>query len=413
MKFEYTAVSKEGQKVSGSKEADSSSALARELREGGLFLVSLNDNNKTDAGKSLGWWQKVSTNFDFLLKHASLQENMIFARHLALMIRAGFSLNKALETLARQTPNKYFASALKDIAAQITAGKSFYDTVLSYKNIFPPVFVGMVKVGEASGKLEGTLRLAARHLKRENALISKIRGAMVYPAVILSALIGVGTVMMIFVVPQLAQTFKDLNVPLPLSTQIFFGIANFLQQYWYLALIMLLVLAYASYFFIKKTKVGRRSVNFILLKLPIFSDMTKKLNSARLARTLNSLLSSGIPLTESLKIAGESLTNVYYAEAVLATLPEIERGQQLSKLLSAQPDLFPPVVTEMMVVGEETGSLSVILLELARFFEGEVNVATKSLSSVVEPMIMILVGLAVGIFALSIIQPIYSIGTGL
>lgn len=414
VQFEYRAVNKDGQKINGLKEAASQSALARELREGGYFLVWAKDKNEPSSGAlSRDWWNKAVTYFDFLVKHVNLEEKMIFARHLALMIRAGFSLNKALETLARQTTNKYFSSVLTDIAAKVTAGKLFYDSVLDHKDVFPPVFTSMIKVGEASGKLEQTLRLASRHLKRENTLIRKVKGALVYPAVVLAAMVGVGAVMMVFVVPQLAQTFSDLNVPLPLTTQIFFGTANFLKQFWYLAIVILLALIFIIYVFIRKTRTGQKFVNFILLKLPIFSNLTKKLNSARLARTLNSLLSGGIPLTEALKISGESLTNFYYSQAVLAILPEIEKGQQLGKLLSAKPDLFPPVVTEMIAVGEETGSLSPILLELARFFESEVAVATKSLSSVVEPIIMILVGLVVGIFALSIIQPIYSIGIGL
>lgn len=414
MEFEYKAVTRDGQKASGVREVASQSLLARELRQEGYFLVSAKEKGQPASLGSLTpiWWSRISAGLDFLVKRVSLEEKMVFARHLALMIRAGFSLNRALDTLARQTTNQYFASALKGVAADVSAGKSFFQSVLAYPRVFPPVFVSMVRVGETSGKLEETLRLAARHLKRESVIKRKIQGASVYPALILCAIIGVGAVMMVFVLPQLALTFKELNVSLPLSTRVLFLVSGILSGYWHLSLAAIAAAAYFFYFFTRQTMTGRRWVNFIFLKLPIFSGITKKLNSARFARTLASLLFGGVSLVEAIKVTGESLTNVYYAEAVLGTLPGVEKGGQLSKLLAAHPDLFPPVVTEMVAVGEDTGSTSSILLELARFFESEVAVATKSMSSVIEPIIMVMMGLAVGAFAVSIIQPIYSMGMG-
>lgn len=416
MQFEYKAVSKDGQKSNGIKEAESQTALARDLREQGLFLVWAEDASiphKTGVSAGVSFFAKLGDSFEFLIKRVSLLEKVVFARHLGLMIKSGFSLNKALDTLSRQTTNKYFASVLKDLNAKVTAGKPFHESALEHPDVFPPVFISMIKIGEASGKLQETLMLATLHLKREQALRRKIRGALTYPIVVVMAMVAVGGIMMVFVLPQLAQTFSELNVPLPFSTQIFFGISNFLSQFWYLALIIFLVLGYGVYFFAKKTDLGRKVVNFILLKLPIFSDLTQKLNSARFARTLNSLLSGGVSLTESLKITSDTLDNYFYRKAVAETIPEVEKGKSLSSLLVKYPKLFPPMVTEMIAVGEETGSLTVILKELARFFESEVSIATKSLSSIVEPVLMILVGLAVGVFALSVIQPIYSIGTGL
>ncbi|MBI2454459.1 MAG: type II secretion system F family protein [Parcubacteria group bacterium] len=417
MEYKYKAVTKDGHESFGAREATSAADLARELREQGLYLVWARDSSSAtppdDSSGKTDFWTEASRSFDFLFKHVGLAEKVVFARHLGLMIKSGFSLNKALDTLARQTPNKYFASALKDIASKVTGGKSFHESVAEHKNIFPMVFISMVKIGEASGKLEETLRLATRHLKREHILKRKIKGALVYPAIIVALMAGVGAVMMVFVLPQLAQTFSELNVPLPLSTRAFFALANFLERFWYFAAIIFLALVWSCYFFVKKTELGRKVLNFIFLKLPIFSDLTKKLNSARFARTLNSLLSGGVSMTEALKITSETLDNFFYRKAVAETIPEVEKGKTLSSVLVKYPSLFPPVVTEMTAVGEETGSLTVILKELARFFEGEVSVATKSLSSIVEPIIMILVGLAVGVFALSIIQPIYSIGTGL
>lgn len=417
MEFEFKAMSKDGQKVSGARESASQTTLARELRDEGLFLVNARERSalaKTGAGQNgANFFEKLSVSFDFLIKHVSLQEKVVFSRHLGLMIKAGFSLNKALDTLTRQTANRYFAGVIKDLNDKVAAGKSFYDSASDHKNVFSPVFISMIQVGESSGKLEETLKLATRHLKREYGLKRKIRGALAYPAVVVGAMVAVGTLMVIFVLPQLATTFSELNIELPLSTRIIFGLSDFIIRFWYLVLIILAAGAYVFYFFFQKTELGRKAMDMTFLKFPIFADLTKKLNSARLARTLGSLLSGGVPLTEALKITSDTLNNFFYRRAVLAAIPEVEKGRTLSSVLARYPNLFPPVVTEMAAVGEETGSLTVILKELARFFESEVSISTKSLSSIVEPIIMIVIGVAVGIFALSIIQPIYSIGTGL
>ncbi len=415
MEYEYRAISKDGKKTEGVKTADSQIALARTLRDEGMFLVFAKEKGTTETSSDSAsiFIKDLSVYFSFLFKYVSLQEKVIFARHLSLMIRAGFSLNKALDTLSRQTKNKYFSQTLKDISNKVASGESFSQAISHHPDVFPDLFVSMAKVGEASGKLESTLRLVMMHLRREYMLKRKIRGALVYPIIIVVAMLGVGVVMMTFVLPQLANTFSELNVPLPISTQIIFSIANFMSKYWYLLIFSSILAVYLAYFVFRKTKFGKKAVNLFLLKTPIFSDITKKINSARFSRTLSSLLLGGIPLVEAVRITSDSLTNYFYKKTVSDTVAEIETGKNLSFLLGKHPDLFPPVVTEMVSVGEETGSLADILKELARFFESEVSIATKSMSSVIEPIIMIFMGLAVGIFALSIIQPIYSIGTGL
>ncbi len=418
MEYEYRAVTKDGQKKSGVKDAASQTDLARGLREEGYFLISASEKSQSASpmqkeGAKSSSWIKKDFSVENIFKSVSLQEKMLFSRHLALMVKAGFSLNKALDTLVKQTKNKYFSKIIADISAKISSGKNFNQALSDHQNVFPPIFLNMVKVGEASGKLQESLKLVTLHLKRENSLKRKIRGAMVYPIVIILAMAGVGAVMMTFVLPQLALTFSELNVPLPISTQIIFGVSNFMAKFWYLMIIILAALAYLFYFIFRKTEFGRRAVNFFFLKMPIFSELTKKINSARFSRTLNSLITGGVSLTEAIEITSGTLTNYFYRKAVGDTKAEIEKGKKLSTLLAEHPELFPPMVTEMVSVGEETGSLTTMLKELAIFFEREVAVATKSMSSIVEPVLMIIIGIVVGIFALSIIQPIYSIGTGL
>lgn len=416
MEFEFKAVDKNGEKKSGVKEAASQVELARALRQEGLFLIWAGEKGLAAWGgetAKTSLAENIEGQLGFIFRRVGLQEKMVFARHLGLMIRAGFSLNKALETLSRQTQNKYFSQALKDISARVVAGEAFSQAISVHPDIFSDIFVSMAKVGEVSGKLEGTLRLVTLHLRREYMLKRKIRGALIYPIIIVLAMLGVGAVMMTLVLPQLATTFTELNIPLPLSTKIIFNLSNFMSRYWYLLLLILALGGYGLYFILRKTGFGRKFVNLFLLKTPLFSDITKKLNSARFSRTLSSLLLSGMSLSEAIRITSDTLTNYFYKKIVAETVAEIEKGKTLSSLLAKYPQLFPPVVTEMMAVGEETGSFKDILKELARFFESEVSIATKSLSSVIEPILMIFIGIAVGIFALSIIQPIYSIGTGL
>lgn len=418
MEFEYKAVTKDGEKKSGVMEAAGQADLARGLRNQGYFLIWAKEKNSTEnVEQAKPKKERISkifqVSFGWIFKRVSLQDKVLFCRHLALMIKAGFSLNKAFETLSRQTKNKYFSSVIKDLGYQISSGKTLYKSVSEYPNIFPPMVTSMIKVGEASGKLQETLVLITLNLKRDYALKRKIRGAMTYPIVILTAMIGVGAIMMTFVLPQLAVTFSELDVPLPVTTQILFSISNFLSKFWYIALFGLIAFVFLCNLFFRKTEKGRIALNFIFLRSPIIGNITKKINSARFSRILYSLISGGVPFTEAIDITSNTLTNYYYKKAVGETKPEIEKGKKISELLAAYPDLFPPIVTEMMAVGEETGSFTAMLKELAKFFESEVAIATKSMSSIVEPVVMIIIGIAVGVFALSIIQPIYSIGTSM
>jgi type II secretory pathway component PulF len=418
MEFEYKAVTKDGEKKRGFKEAVGQADLARGLRSEGYFLIWAKEkvsSEKLDEteSKRKKILKLVQFSFGGIFRRVSLQEKMIFCRHLALMIKAGFSLNKAFETLSRQTRNKYFASVIKDLGYQISSGKTLHKAISEHADIFSPMFISMVKVGEASGKLQDTLVLVTLNLKRDYVLMRKVRGAMTYPIVILIAMIGVGAIMMTFVLPQLSLTFSELNVPLPVSTQIILSVSIFLSRFWYIVLVIFVAFIFLCNFFFRKTQKGKIVLNFIFLRSPILGNITKKINSARFSRILYSLISGGVPFTEAIEITSNTLTNYFYKKAISETRPEIEKGKNLSGLLAVHPDLFPPIVTEMMAVGEETGSFTLMLKELATFFESEVASATKSMSSIVEPVIMIIIGIAVGIFALSIIQPIYSIGTSM
>jgi len=265
----------------------------------------------------------------------------------------------------------------------------------------------MIKVGEETGTLEKVLEVLSLQMERENDLKSKIKGAMVYPAVIICAMIGIGILMLVTVVPQLAATFVELDIELPATTRFVIFLGNFLAQKWYLAIIFLFFLVFLFWQFLK-TKLGKRMTDSITLKLPIISPMIKNTNSAYTVRTLSSLIAAGVPLPRALEITSRTLGNIYYQNALMEAAEKVRKGEKLSEALKPYETIYPLTVIQMVSVGEETGETSNVLTRLADFFEEEVSNSTKNLASVIEPVLMLIIGAAVGFFAVSMIQPMYS-----
>jgi len=403
--FSYTAKSFDNQTKTGSREAASEGELARLLREEGLFLTSVT----SAAGRAAKSKSNLGDFFVSLnpLNRISLMEKVLFTQHLAVMIGAGLSLNRALEALRQQTKVKFFANIISQVNQDINRGMTLADSLVKYPKVFSSLFVSMVRVGEASGTLEKVLRLLAAQMKKDHGLISKIRGAMVYPAVILIAMFGIGIAMMIFVVPQLAAVFKDINATLPITTQILIGVSDFLSRQWLISLLGLIILIFAARFFLR-TKSGQNYFDSFILKMPIFGNISRKINSARLARTLGSLIESGVPITQGLTIVSDTLGNVNFRRSLQTAASQIQKGETLSSSIRQYPKLYPPMVGQMIEVGEETGTMGEILGQLAEFYEEEVDNITKSLASIIEPILMLIIGAAVGFFAVSMLQPMYS-----
>jgi len=395
-KYFYTAKSFSGEGKSGILETKDEHQLASILRQEGYILISAN----LERGKK---------RFEFSLPSfggVSLTEKMMFTRNLRIMIAAGISLPRALETLALQSKSKKFEKALINIAEEIAKGKSFSDALTSHSNIFSELFISMVKVGEEAGTLEDVLKVLTNQMEREYELKSRVKGAMIYPAVIISAMIGIGILMLIVVIPKLAQTFQELNIELPPTTRFVIALGNFLAQKWFVVLILGLLLAILLRI-ILKTKAGKRIADFLTLRMPIISPIIRKTNSASTVRTLSSLITSGVPIVRSLEIVSGAVENVYFQESLEAASEKVKKGSKLSEALRPSQGLYSPTVIQMIEIGEETGETSTILAKLADFYEEEVANATKNLSSVIEPVLMLLIGAAVGFFAVSMIQPIY------
>lgn len=382
--------------------------LANILRQENSFLISSKLASETAKIKNIEHLLNRIASFFKIRQGIPITEKMMFSRNLSVMIGAGLSLNRALDVLSKQTDNMAFKKILGSVSEEVQKGKSFSDALSLYVSAFSNLYINMIRSSEAAGNLEDILQLLSKQLKKEYDLKRKIRGAFMYPAVILVAMIAIGILMMIFVVPSLARTFRDLGVPLPLTTRIIIAISEFGVNYWYLFFGFIAGGIYSIILFFR-TRMGKNMVDALFLKMPLLSPLTKKINSARFARTMSSLLEGGVPIVKSLEITAETIPNHFYKDSLKKTIEKVQKGESLSKSLEEYPELYPPLVTQMIAVGEETGSISDVLKHLAIFFESEVSQATKNMSTIIEPLLMIVIGIAVGFFAISMMQPMYSI----
>ncbi|HCM36672.1 MAG TPA: hypothetical protein DIS53_01930 [Candidatus Wildermuthbacteria bacterium] len=398
-KYFYTAITSTGEKISGSEIAADERRLARILREKGYLLTTVK------TGEEGG---RMRSPLSFLkgMRRVSLTDKFLFTRNLQVMVAAGVPLPKALDILSAQTSNKGFRAILSDVKKEVLEGKSLSEAMENHPSVFPDLFTNMIKVGEESGTLEQVLSQLSLQLERSHELRSRVVGALMYPSVVIVAMLGVGTLMLMVVIPLLAQTFEELEVPLPLTTRVVVAIGTFLSERWYIAfpvLFLLLVLAFRAI----KTKPGKRAFDAFLLRAPLLGGIVIKLNAALMTRTLSSLIASGVPIMRSLEITSRVLGNTYFSDSLSVCAQRVGKGEKLSGALKEYAHLYPVAVVQMVEVGEETGETGNILAKLADFYEEEVNQVTKNLTSVIEPIVMLLIGAAVGFFAISMIQPIY------
>ncbi|MDP2708676.1 MAG: type II secretion system F family protein [bacterium] len=347
---------------------------------------------------------------DFLLRFSRvpIAEKLFFVQHLGIMLKAGISLSIALKTLARQTENKKFSKILKEISENVEKGVSFTESLKPHEKIFGQLFISMVESGEISGKLEDVLKRMYIQFKKNHELVSKVKGALTYPAVILIAMAGIGTFMMVSVVPKITAMFKDFNAELPLATKLLIKFSDSLVAHgplYLMGLIAFILIIIQAV----KTKKGKYIFHGLLLKLPVFSTIIKKINLARFSRTISSLLKTDIMIIKSFQITASVLGNVHYRQALLEMSDKIKKGGTINEVIAIYPKLFPPVVAQMIAVGEDTGELDYILEELAEFYEGEIDQTMNNLPAVIEPILILTLGLVVGGMAVAVIMPMYSL----
>ncbi len=401
MKVFYTAKDYSGKVKSGEVDVKNERDLAAQLRAEEYILTSFKElKSNENSGAEVKF-------FDRFIK-ISLTDKLMFTRNLSVMISSGLPLSRAVKNIAAQTTKKKFAEILNEIYEEIQAGGSFADGLTKYPGIFDELFVNMIRVGETSGNLEEVLEILAMQLEKDHALLSKVKGAMTYPAVIVFAMIAIAILMLTYILPKLTGIFTDMNVELPASTRFIIFLSDSLRMHGVLVAVLGFSLVVFLKFFIV-TKSGKKTLGFFNVNLPIIKNIIIKVNCSRFARIYSSLLKSGVPSVEALKIISRTLTNYYYKEAIEDSVVQVQKGVTLSEIIAGYPKIFPVLAVQMLQVGEETGKTEMVLLKLAEFYEGEVDQLSKNMSSIIEPVLMIFIGSAVGFFAVSMLQPMYSI----
>jgi type IV pilus assembly protein PilC len=399
MFFTYKAKTKNGEPFEGVMESRDRFSLARELHSRGYVPLSIKEK---DSGLD------IMALVNGLLSRVKTAELIIFTKNLSGMLRAGLSLSRALSVLQKQTKNKTLSDVLTSISNGINAGDTLSSGLARFPNVFSSLFVSMARAGEESGNLSNALNDIGLNLEKSNSLNKKIKGALIYPGVIMSAMVVIGILMFAFVVPTLATTFKELGVTLPTSTRMIVAFGNFFSNNLILTFLILFSFGFGI-FLLLRAKFIAKYADFLVVRMPLIGTLAKELNTARTARTMSSLLVSGVSITRAIDITSDIVQNIYYKKVLQDTKVVIEKGGPFSQAFKENPKLFPVMMAEMIQVGEETGKLSDMLLNVATFYEEEIDNKTKNLSTIIEPLLMVFIGAGVGFFAISMISPLYSI----
>ncbi len=404
MKYNVT-IHKEG--VENTKkviEAPSRFAVYEKVEKDGGTIVALMESKK---GLHMPRWTSITIGTGI-----KQTEIITLARNLSAMLNAGLSLSRALSVLERQSKNKFYKRLITKLEEAIKKGSSFSDALAANPKIFSSLFIAMARAGEESGSLSGSLTIVAQQMERMHALIRKVRGAMIYPAVVVTAIIIVAILMLMFVVPTLTKTFASLGVALPLSTRIIVAISDFLVAYTVWVLPLFIAFFSALIMFVR-SKTGGSMILWLALRTPVIGELVRETYSARAARTMSSLLMSGVPVLSALDITKDVVHAKVFANVIDEAKVYVKKGEPLSKAFIENNKYYPVFMGDMLAVGEETGGVAEMLKQVAEFYEEDVSEKTKDLSTVIEPILILIIGVFVGVFAVSMIGPIYSISSAI
>jgi len=394
--FSYKAFTAEGKETKGIVEGASEDNAVRLLKEKQLFIVSLSQTGTSPLSGIMSKLQRVG-----------FSDIVDFTRQLSTMITAGLSLPQSLTILRNQTTNPEFAKIIQDIEHQIMGGGNLADALSKYPQYFSSIYISLIRAGESSGLMDKILGRLAETMESQREFQSKVKGAMIYPIIIICGMIIVSGVMVVFVVPKLTQLYKDFGITLPVSTQFLINISNFVIKFWWL-LIIGGIGGFIGFNRWKKTKTGELILDTYMLKIPVFGNLQTKTILVEFTRTLAMLLSAGIHILDALKILRNSLGNVLFRNAIDDIGKKVEKGYTLGETFQEHKE-FPPIVSQMIKVGEETGKMDDTLLKLSMYFQSETENLVKGLTTAIEPIIMVFLGVGVGFIVISVITPIYNL----
>lgn len=401
MKFNVTLKKADGKEETRTVDATARFAVYQQVEQEGNTVISI-----TEAG-GMGMPSWANVTFGTGIK---ADENIAFTKNLSAMLGAGLTLSRALSVIDRQAQNKYLKKIVLSLEESVKAGSSFHEAMAAFPKVFSKLFVAMTKAGEESGQLSDTLKIVANQMETSNNLTKKVKGAMIYPSIIIFAIILIGILMLIYVVPTLSSTFASLGTQLPLATRVIVAASNFMVHNVVVVFITVAAVIFGGLTFLK-SKIGGKTLLFVGLRLPVIGELIRETFSARAARTLSSLLSSGVEMLTAISITGEVVGENVFGKVLVDAQELVKKGEPLSKAFENNKKLYPIFFSEMIAVGEETGKVASMLEQVAIFYEVDVDNRTKDLSTIIEPILMLFIGVFVGVFALSMIAPIYSLSS--
>ena len=396
--YKYKAKNKEGEVYERTLEAKNRFDLYAVIREEGGSVVSIREVRNFAAFISLGHM------FGSIKTH----QKITFAKNLGLMMKAGLPMIRAFSVMGKQSKSKTFKKLLSNLETDISHGKTLSESLGKRPEVFSRLFVSMIKAGEESGNVSGSLGIVSSQMEKSYLLTKKVRGALIYPTVIILVMIVIAILLLIFMVPTLTATFEGLGVELPLSTRILIDSSNFLVGHTLAVLVGVMLSVFSAVLFLR-TRMGRHLVDNVSIRIPVIGGMIKEFESARTTRTLSSLLSSGVEIIVALDVTIDVLQNHLYKDVLRQVRMAVEKGEPMSAVFIGHDHLYPVFVGEMVSVGEEIGKISEMLMSVANYYEEEVDQKTKDLSTIIEPVLMIIIGIGVGIFAVSMLAPTYSL----
>ena len=396
MKFNYQARTKTGEIQTGTIEASSREGAASVLQKYGLYITSLEE---ADAGPF--YFKKIS-----LFENISQKDKVLFSRQLAIMFSARVSLVESLRTLVGQVKNPYFREKISQITDDVEAGTAFSLAISKYPEAFSPFYVAMVRAGEASGKLAESLDYLAQHMEKEFYLVNRIKGAMTYPILVFVFALFILFVMLFYIVPQLTEALRQMGQEIPLVTRMIITFSELLKE-WALLFTLIFILAIICLFIFYKSKQGNEFFGKVFLGAPFIGNYLKLIYLSHFAENLSTLISGGLPIAQCLELSGRITGNSVYQEIIFKTRDEVRKGNPISRSLARFPEFFPPVFTQMVLVGEKSGTLDMSLMHLVGFYQKEVERTTESLMSILEPILIIFLGAVVGGIVAAFLIPLY------
>jgi type II secretory pathway component PulF len=401
MKYKYKARNQAGAVQEGIVEASSSSNAAAVLQQHNLVVVFVEAEKDSGALSVFSrFWEGVSA-----------KEFVIFSRQLAVMIDAKVPLTKAFKGISEQTDNPYLARILSFVLSDIDEGKSLSDSLKRHPEVFSDLYVNMVQSGEVSGNLQKSLEDLANNIEKNYNLTQKVKGVLYYPAFIMLAFFAVSFLMLTFVIPKLMSMLKETNAQLPITTKMLLVMGDFMQKWWWAVLIAVILGVIAIVYYIK-TEDGKKEFDVLSIKIPLVGRVLRYVYLARFAENLGTLVKSGLPIVSALQISGRVIGNSVFEADIMEAAERVKTGGMISEVLGEKKE-FPPIMVQMIKVGEETGKLDATLNSMAVFYGREADQIVSNLSSIIEPVLIVILGIGVGILVFSIIVPIYNIAQGI